>query len=84
MATPVRVLIVEDSEGDAELLLRELDRAGYAVTYERVQTAVTMEAALRRGCWDLVISDYSMPTFSAPAALGILQASGLDLPFIIL
>jgi two-component system cell cycle sensor histidine kinase/response regulator CckA len=83
MAIPVRVLIVEDSEVDAELLLRELDLAGYAVTYERVQTAATMEAALRRGCWDLVISDYSMPTFSAPAALAVLQASGLDLPFII-
>ncbi len=83
MVTRLRVLIVEDSEIDTELLLGALERAGYDVSYERVQTADTMEAALRREAWDLIISDYSMPTFSAPAALVVLQSAGLDVPFII-
>jgi two-component system cell cycle sensor histidine kinase/response regulator CckA len=83
MATPLRVLLVEDSEIDAQLLLGLLERAGYDVTHERVQTAEAMSAALRNTSWDLVISDYSMPTFSAPAALSVLQSTAIDLPFII-
>jgi diguanylate cyclase (GGDEF)-like protein/PAS domain S-box-containing protein len=83
MVTPIRVLIVEDSPEDAELLLAELRHGGYAPTYERVQTAEAMAAALSSLKWDIVISDYSMPKFSAPAALELLQRSGLDLPFII-
>jgi signal transduction histidine kinase len=80
---PLRVLIVEDSELDADLLLAELHRVGYDVRYERVETAPAMRAALERDTWDIVISDYSMPTFSAPAALEVLKASGRDLPFVI-
>jgi PAS domain S-box-containing protein len=77
------VLLVEDSEVDAELIIQELRRCGYDITCERVQTAGAMEAALERGPWDLVLSDYSMPAFSATAALGILQRLNQDLPFII-
>jgi hypothetical protein len=81
--TPLRVLLVEDSEDDSRLLVRELERAGYAVEFARVETAAAMAHALETDAWDAVISDFSMPTFSAPAALAQLKASGLDLPFII-
>lgn len=84
MTTQLRALIVEDSEDDAVLLLRELRADGYDPLFERVDTAEAFRAALARQEWDVVISDYSMPQFSAPAALRLLQESGLDLPFIIL
>jgi len=79
---PLRCLIVEDMEDDAHLLLRELRASGYDVTSERVDTPETMRAALERTPWDLVISDFSMPGFSGLDALKLLQASGRDLPFI--
>jgi PAS domain S-box-containing protein len=79
----LRVLIVEDSEDDAEALLRELRRGDFAVEYRRVQTAGAMREALRTEGWDLIVSDYSMPQFSATAALTVLRESGLDLPFIL-
>jgi two-component system cell cycle sensor histidine kinase/response regulator CckA len=79
----LRLLLVEDSEDDALLVLRELRRGGYAPTWERVEDAAGMRAALMGRTWDAVISDWSMPSFSAPAALEILKESGLDLPFII-
>jgi PAS domain S-box-containing protein len=84
MKQPLRVLIVDDSERDAELTVMEVTRGGYAVTSARVQTAETMKEALEHATWDLVLSDYSMPTFSGPAALAVLQASGQDVPFIII
>src|ERR671912_2602438 len=83
MVRTLRVLLVEDSEDDALLLLRELRRSGYEPDYERVDTAPGMEAALDTRDWELVISDHSMPTFSSSAALQLLQRKGLDLPFII-
>jgi len=83
MGAPLRVLMVEDSEDDACLILRELGRGGFEVSYERVETSSAMGAALAERTWDVVISDYSLPHFSAPAALRLLQARGLDLPFII-
>ncbi|MFZ5863058.1 MAG: putative bifunctional diguanylate cyclase/phosphodiesterase [Nitrospirota bacterium] len=83
MGTPLRVLIVEDSEDDATLLVHEL-RNQYDVAYELVQTAQAMADALERHTWDIVISDYDLPNFSAPKALELLRNSGIDLPFIIL
>ena len=83
MNRPLRVLIVEDLEDDAELLLNELERGGYEPVHERVDTAAAMNAALDKQDWDIVIADYSMPNFSAPAALTLLKDKGLDLPFII-
>jgi two-component system cell cycle sensor histidine kinase/response regulator CckA len=80
---PLRALVVEDSEDDTLLLAREMRRGGCDLTYERVETAEDMKAALESGAWDVVISDYSMPHFSAPAALRVLNETGLDLPFII-
>jgi signal transduction histidine kinase len=80
---PLRALIVEDVESDALLVVRELKRGGFDVTFERVDTAETMAAALARDTWDIVLSDYTMPRFSALAALGIVKERKVDLPFII-
>ena len=82
MRVPLRVLIAEDSEDDARLLLLELQRAGFDPAYERVDNHGAMQAALDRQAWDLVIGDYSMPAFSGPAALALLRARDLDTPFI--
>jgi PAS domain S-box-containing protein len=78
----LRLLLVEDSENDAMLLLRELRRAGYEVDHEQVYTAEEMEEALRAQ-WDVIVSDYWMPRFSAMEALGMATASGSDAPFIV-
>jgi two-component system cell cycle sensor histidine kinase/response regulator CckA len=82
-ADVLRVLLVEDSEDDALLVVRELRRAGWRVEVERVETAEAMEAALTTRAWDVVLADYNLPHFSAPAALQLLGRKGLDLPFII-
>jgi signal transduction histidine kinase len=79
----LRALIVEDSEDDALLVLRELRRGGYDVVSERVDTPAAMKAALAKEPWDLIIADYAMPQFSGLAALKMLQENGRDLPFII-
>ena len=83
MNTPLRVLIVEDSEDDAELLLRELRRGGYAPESERVETPEGLDAALARQSWDLIVSDYAMPRFNGLQALKLTQEKGFDIPFII-
>jgi DNA-binding NtrC family response regulator len=83
MGALLRVLIIEDSQDDTELLLRELRRGGYNVAYERVETREAMKAALDRQPWDLILSDHAMPKFSAPGALRLLHDSGHDIPFII-
>jgi len=82
MGIPLRVLIIEDSEDDTELLVRELRRGGYDPTYERVDTPETMKAALDRQAWDIVFADYTMPYFRGTDALKLLKEKGLDLPFI--
>jgi PAS domain S-box-containing protein len=83
MTKPLKTLIVEDSEDDCLLLLRELRRAGFDPIHERVETPEAMRAALADREWDIVISDYRLPDFSGTDALTILKGSGLDLPFII-
>ncbi|MGC1454973.1 MAG: PAS domain S-box protein [Nitrospirota bacterium] len=83
MPRPLHVVIVEDSEDDSLLLLRELRRAGYDPVHERVDTPEAMRSALTGRKWDIVISDYILPKFSGPEALAVLKDSGLDLPFII-
>src|ERR687893_3272474 len=84
MGVPLKILLVEDSEDDALLLLRELRRGGYEPAWKRVDTAEAMEAALDERGWDLVVSDHFMPTFSSVAALDLLRRKGfVDLPFII-
>ena len=83
MGIPLKVLIVEDSEDDLFLLLHELRKGGYSPEYLSVCTSEPMRKALASSEWDVVISDYNMPGFSALAALDLLKASGLDLPFIL-
>jgi PAS domain S-box-containing protein len=82
-ARTLRVLLVEDADDDAELVLRELRRGGFAPIACRVDTAAAMRAELDRSPWDLVISDYAMPEFDAPSALRLLQEVDTDVPFII-
>jgi signal transduction histidine kinase len=83
MSTTLRVLLVEDSESDAALIVRHLNTAGYEVSWGRAETAGQMRAALEQPGWDIVIADYKLPGFDAPAALAILQQAGLDLPFVV-
>src|SRR5215216_3251805 len=85
---PLRVLLVEDSENDAMLLLRELRRGGYQLHAQRVCTPEDMQEALRAAeakgePFHVVISDYYMPRFSAPDALRLLRELGCDVPFIV-
>ncbi len=75
--------MVEDSEIDTMLMLRELRRGGFEPTSERVETAAAMGAALDEHAWDLIISDYALPQFGGAAALLLFQQRALDIPFII-
>jgi signal transduction histidine kinase len=79
----LRVLIVEDSEQDAALLIRELQKAGYTPVSRRVETAQEMTDALESQDWDIVLSDYVLPGFGGLIALKLLHSKGLDLPFIV-
>lgn len=81
---PLRALIIEDSEDDAILLVRELGKQGFELSWERACTAPAMKSLLAAGSWDVVLSDYSMPGFDALAALQLLHQTGLDLPFIVI
>jgi two-component system, cell cycle sensor histidine kinase and response regulator CckA len=83
MTIPLRVLVIEDLEDDMLLMLRELRRGGYTLNHLRVETPEEMAAALDRQPWDIVIADYTLPLFSAPEALKLLQHKQIDLPFII-
>ena len=79
----LRVLVVEDSELDAALLLRALERGGFRPASEIVDTAEAMQAALEHKKWDLILADHAMPQFSAPEALDLVKKRAIDVPFII-
>jgi PAS domain S-box-containing protein len=81
--TPLRALILEDSEFDARVMLQALRAGGYEVHWQRVETAERMEEALKAEPWDIILADYNMPDFNAPEALRIVQEAGHDIPFII-
>ena len=83
MAKPLRVLFVEDREKDVELLVLELRRGGYDLVQERVDTPEAFGAALERQGWDIILCDYQMPRFDAPAALALVKERKVDLPFIV-
>ena len=83
MGEPLNVLIIEDSEDDALLVLRELRRGNFTLVWERVQTAESLRAMITSQIWDVIISDYRLPGFDAPGALEIVKQSQLDVPFIV-
>jgi PAS domain S-box-containing protein len=83
MGLPLRILLVEDSEDDAELMLRQLRRSGYDPVATRVASAEKMQEALDAGTWDIIISDYVMPGFGGLEALQVFHQRSLDIPFII-
>ncbi len=83
MKEKIRLLLIEDSETDAELILHRLKKEGLEVEHKRVQSARGMRTAMENGSWDVVISDYSMPRFDAIKAWEILEETDLDIPFII-
>lgn len=83
MGKPLRVLMVEDSEDDAELVLLQLRRGGYEPTILRVDNPEGMAGALEQQSWDVIISDYVMPRFSGLAALALLRERQIDMPFIV-
>jgi len=80
---PLAVLIVEDSESDAQLIVRLLKKAGYEVVSEQVETAEQMRSALEKQPWDIVISDYNLPQFDGQAALELLKEKQPGIPFIV-
>lgn len=84
MNNALNVLIIEDSEDDTYLLLKELRRGGYLVRFKRVETAEQMRSALEQQKYEIVFADYSLPQFSGPMALELLKESGIDIPFIII
>ncbi len=83
MSTPLRVLIVEDSEQDARLFLREVRQGGYEPLSQRVESAAALNSALAAQEWDVIICDYRLPQFTGLDALKLVQATGRDLPFIL-
>jgi diguanylate cyclase (GGDEF)-like protein len=83
LGIPIRVLIVEDSDHDASLLVQELKRGGYDPMFERVDSEAAMNKALLDQAWEIVICDYRMPKISASDAMALLRKSGRDLPLII-
>ncbi len=83
MSKPLRALVIEDSDDDTELLLRELQRGGYAPDHARVETPEAMSRELAARTWDIVFSDFTMPNFNAFDALSLLRSTGIDIPFII-
>src|SRR5687768_11149092 len=78
----LRLLLIDDSEADAERLLRELLSGGYDPEAVRVENAQALSRALSEGPWDLAVCDYSMPTFSGADALRKVQEKDPKLPFL--
>ena len=83
MNQPLRVLLIEDSESDAALIVRHLENAGLAVDAARVETAAALHAALAVPEFEVIIADYHLPQFDAPAALALVRGSGHDIPFLV-
>lgn len=75
MTIPLHVLMIEDCESDAALIVRQLARAGYTVNDERVETPDQLRAALSDTSWDIIIADYQLPQFDAQTALTLVQST---------
>ena len=80
----MKLLNIEDSELDYELMLHHLKKGGITDIYsERIETEEQLREALEREKWNLVISDYNVPGFSPMMALGIVRENSRHLPFIV-
>ena len=79
----LRVLIIEDSEDDALLIIRELKKGRYNPVCERVETAAAMKKALKEKQWDIILCDYTLPKFNGPSAIAVLKEADIDIPIII-
>lgn len=79
----LRTLLIEDSDDDATLIVRELRRAGFTVDYQRVDTPGALQDALKQSSWDIVITDHNMPEFDSAAAIRQINDCGRDLPIIV-
>ena len=85
MTSPIlNVLVIEDSEDDAFLVIRELRNNEFNIAWQRVETADALRRALETSAWDIILSDYTLPKLNAPAALEIVKRSQLDIPFIVI
>jgi len=82
MGTPLRILVLEDQATDAEMLIREVKRAGFNPDWRRVETEAEFLAALANAP-DLILSDYSLPHFDGLRAVALVRERGLDTPFIL-
>jgi PAS domain S-box-containing protein len=80
----LRVLIIEDSENDTLLIIRNLKKGGYNPLHERVETAAAMKKALKEKQWDIILCDYSLSKFNAPSAIAILKETNIDIPLIVI
>ena len=83
MSKDLRVLVIEDSEADTVLLLRELEEAGFSPKHEQVDTPAKLETALAHAPWDVVICDHSMPGLRSQDVLTRLRETQGDVPFIV-
>ena len=83
MIKSLRLLIVEDSEDDALLMVRQIEKGGFSAHHQRVETAEELRSSLNTKEWDIIISDYSLPQFSGLAALKIFKEYDFDIPFIL-
>ena len=83
MTIPIKILIVEDSADDAELIIREMKKGGYKPQWHRVDNSEDLESALMRQSWDIILSDYTMPNYNGVSALLRIRRMDIDTPYIL-
>jgi len=83
MVDSLKILIVEDSEDDALLIVRELRKGGYTPFFDRVDSPEDLDTALQEQHWDVIITDHNMPRLNSEMVLEAVNASGKDIPVII-
>ena len=77
---PLRLLLIEDSSIDGELILRQLRRCGFAPQSRRVDNEPDLRRALKESSWDIIITDHKLPTFTASEALALIREMSLNIP----
>lgn len=83
MPKQLAVLNIEDSESDSDLIARLFKKAGYEITFKRIETSAQMQVALKKHEWDIIIADHNLPQFGSFAALALLHEAGMDIPFVV-